>query len=146
MTTYVIDASVLLGQFVQETYTPNVLALFEQVRRDTDQLYLPEFGRLECVNVLWKQVRFQGMRQVQAERAMQDLRALPLRLVMVSDLYQNAFQIGLKHQLAVYDSLYIALAYQLGCPLLTVDQKQMKAAQVEGVSIKLITDFVWRSN
>jgi len=47
----------------------------------------------------------------------------------------------LKHQLAIYDSIYIALAEKLNYPLITVDQKQAKASQAEGVTLKNIADF-----
>jgi len=53
----------------------------------------------------------------------------------------RALEIGLKHQLAIYDSIYIALAEKLNYPLITVDQKQAKASQAEGVTLKNIADF-----
>lgn len=52
-----------------------------------------------------------------------------------------ALQIGLVHQLAIYDSIYIALAEQFNCPLITADVKQEAAAKAIGVTIKPITDF-----
>jgi len=53
----------------------------------------------------------------------------------------RALEIGLKHQLAIYDSIYIALAEKLNYPLITVDQKQAKASQAEGITLKNIADF-----
>lgn len=53
----------------------------------------------------------------------------------------RALEIGLKHQLAVYDSVYIALAEQLGYSLITDDGKQAAAATAEGITLKPITDF-----
>jgi hypothetical protein len=51
--------------------------LFSQLT-EADNLIVPEFCLLECTNVLWKQVRFQGMAQSQAESLVSDLGALPL--------------------------------------------------------------------
>ena len=53
----------------------------------------------------------------------------------------RALEIGLKHELAVYDSVYIALAEQLGHPLITDDSRQATAASAEGITLKAITDF-----
>jgi predicted nucleic acid-binding protein len=47
----------------------------------------------------------------------------------------------LKHKLALYDSIYIALAEQLKYPLVTDDSKQAEAARAEGIILKLLTDF-----
>lgn len=66
MAAYVVDASVVTEYLVLGHYTPNAVAFFQQVT-DVDQLIVPEFCLLECTNVLWKHVRFQGMPVVQAE-------------------------------------------------------------------------------
>lgn len=89
---------------------------------------MPEFSLLECANVLWKEVRFRGLSQTKAEEIIVELLALPFQIVSVTQLLPRALQIGLIHQLAVYDSLYIALALDRGFPLITVDDKQLNAA------------------
>jgi len=40
-----------------------------------------------------------------------------------------------------YDSAYIALAENLGLPLITADEKQANAAQSVGAKLKPLTDF-----
>ena len=66
---------------------------------------------------------------------------LPLQMQPVYNLLPQVLQIGLAHQLAVYDSLYIALALSLNCPLVTVDDRQLQAAIAQGSAIDPITDF-----
>lgn len=105
-------------------------------------LYVPQFCITECVNVLWKQVQFRGMRLADAQHLVRDLQKLPLQLLPVKTYYQDALNIGIKHHLAIYDSIYIALAKHLNYPLVTVDQKQSNAALQENVMLKPITDFV----
>lgn len=104
-------------------------------------MYIPEFCLIECVNVLWKKVRFQGLLQTNAEQLIDDLLVLPFQIVPVNQLLLQALQIGLTRKLAVYDSLYIALALDLDCPLITVDDIQADAAAQNSVTLKLITDF-----
>lgn len=141
MADFVVDASVISQYLITDTYTNNAIALFKQLKSG-DRLYVPEFSRLECVNVLWKQVRFQNMPQIDAEQLVIDLLALPLQTTPVVGLYSRALKIGLAHQLAIYDSVYIALAEHLNHPLITVDQAQTRAATVEGIPIKPVTDFI----
>ncbi|MBO1346395.1 MAG: type II toxin-antitoxin system VapC family toxin [Hormoscilla sp. GUM202] len=140
MATYVVDTSVVIQRFIIEQYTPEVRVLLERMHQG-DLLYIPEFCLIECVNVFWKNVRFQGLPQTDAEQFIDELLALPFQIVPVKDLLLQALQIGLNRQLAVYDSLYIALALNLDGPLITVDDRQADAAAQNGVTLKLITDF-----
>ncbi|MBD2775192.1 type II toxin-antitoxin system VapC family toxin [Iningainema tapete] len=138
---YVVDTSVVMQYLLTETYTSHAIVLVQQLQQGA-QLCIPEFCLLECANVLWKQVRFQGMSQTEASLLLVELLALPLEIMPVGNLLQRALLIGLDHQLAVYDSFYIALAARLSCPLITVDQRQAQAATASNVVIKPITDFV----
>ena len=140
MARYVLDASVVIEYLVSGTYTTNARALFVQLSA-SDRLVVPEFCLLECTNVLWKQVRFQGMPSSQAETLLRALRKLPLVRVPAKAILNAALHIGLTHQLAIYDSTYIALAKRLNYPLVTIDQPQQRAAVAEGVILKAITDF-----
>jgi predicted nucleic acid-binding protein len=70
-----------------------------------------------------------------------EMLVLPLQIVSVTSLLPRALQIGLIYQLAIYDSMYIALALDMNCPLITVDARQFNAATACGVVIKPITDF-----
>ncbi len=140
MASYIVDASVVIQRLILQPFTPNVQVLFNSLK-STDRLIVPEFCLIECTNVVWKQVRFFGMPQSQAEQLVKDLRSLPLKRAPVKKLLDDAFRIGVKHQLAVYDSIYVMLAKQLGFALITVDQPQERAALAESVSLKAITDF-----
>jgi predicted nucleic acid-binding protein len=138
--TYVVDASVVIPHFLAEQYTPHARVLFARLKQN-DQLCVPEFCIVECANVFWKRARFDGMSLDLARRLVIDLIALPLTLMPVGGLPSRALEIGLAHPLPVYDSIYIALAESLNCPLITVDQRQSAAAMAAGVTLKPITDF-----
>lgn len=143
MAIYVVDTSVLIQRFIRELYTAEAGVLLARMVQG-DSLYVPEFCLSECVNVFWKKVRFQGLPPTEAEQFINELLALPLQIVSVKNLLPRAFEIGLAHQLAIYDSLYIALALNLNCPLITVDDRQLNAAIANDVIIKPITDFsIW---
>jgi predicted nucleic acid-binding protein len=139
---WVIDASVLVQAVVRDTYTNHVFALFATLPPDTEPaLHIPEFCMLECTNVLWKRARFESQDSQQITLGLQNLLQLPLTYYKATTLLPRALAIGLAHGLAVYDSVYIALAETLGHPLITVDQRQAQAARAAGVALKPITDF-----
>ncbi len=137
---YVVDASVVIQYAIAQTHTPEARRLVARMYQG-DQLYIPEFCLLECVNVLWKEVRFRGLPETQSEQIVDELLALSFRIVPTVHHLPRALQIGLNCQLAVYDSLYIALALNLDCPLITADARQGKGAIASGVILKPITDF-----
>ena len=66
---------------------------------------------------------------------------LPMYIEPAPLLLQRALEIGLQHQLVVYDSAYIALAERLSYPFITVDARQEQAARALGVTLKPISDF-----
>jgi predicted nucleic acid-binding protein len=140
MAIYVVDASVVIQYAIAQTYTLEARGLVARMYHE-DQLCIPEFCLLECVNVLWKEVRFRGLPQAQAEQIVDELLSLAFRIMPTVHHLPRALQIGLSCQLAVYDSLYIALALNLDCPLVTVDDRQGNGAIACGVTLQPITDF-----
>ena len=137
---YIVDASVVIQRLIRDIHTTHVRALFDGLD-DLTQIHVPEFCLLECTNVLWKEVRFRGMPSTVAKSLIGDLKALSLNVVDVAVVLERALEIGLQHQLAVYDSAYIALAERLSYPFITVDNRQEQAAHALGVILKSITDF-----
>jgi predicted nucleic acid-binding protein len=141
MSEYIVDASVVIQRFIRDTHTEYAKALFRQLTSE-DILHVPEHCLIECANVLWKHVRFHGMTEPDAEILIEDLAGLPLHIVPVTGLLKSALQIGLEHQLAIYDAMYIALAQRLHYPLVTVDIRQETVAKEVGVTIKSVIDFI----
>lgn len=138
---YILDASIVIQRFIQQEYTPQTKILFNRLLVG-DEFYIPEFCLLECTNVIWKQVRFYELPETQAKLLIQHLEYIPFQIISVNTLLSSALEIGLIHQLAIYDSLYIALALQLNYPLITLDQRQSQTAINCGVQIIPITNFI----
>lgn len=86
-------------------------------------------------------MRFQGLSLSDAELLVEDLIDLPITVQDVTALLKSGLQIGVKHQLAIYDSVYVAMAKHFNIPLITDDIKQGQVAVSEGVILKAITDF-----
>ena len=139
---FVVDASVLIQGYIQDAQTAYVLTLLKSVTDDEPTvLHVPEFCLLECANILWKQVRFQGASVESVNKALARLDETPLTVHPARNLLSRALGIGLDNELAVYDSIYIALAQSSSLPMITVDARQIKAAQAAGITLKAITEF-----
>ncbi|HRE49284.1 MAG TPA: type II toxin-antitoxin system VapC family toxin [Aggregatilineales bacterium] len=137
---YIVDASVVAEFLITGPHTPNAQAFFKGALNG-DLFTVPELALSECTNVIWQAVRFRGMPSAQALQALRDLKALPLKRAPTKAVLGTALAIGLKHNLAIYDSLYIALALRSKNAFVTLDAKQIRAATAEGVTVIPITNF-----
>jgi predicted nucleic acid-binding protein len=139
---FVVDPSVLIQGYIQDAQTAHVQSLLKGLTKDEPTvLHVPEFCLLECTNILWKQVRFHGASVEDTRKALTRLNTTPLTVHPARTFLERALSIGLDHELAVYDSIYIALAETLHLPLITVDARQIAAAQKVSVVLKSVTDF-----
>lgn len=137
---YIVATSIIVQALTVVKHTAHVKALFRGLT-NADELLIPEFCLLECTNVHWKHVRFQDLSLFDAELLVEDLVDLPLTVQYVTTLLKSGLRIGVKHQLPLYDSVYIAMAKHFNIPLITDDIKQGQVAVLEGVVLKAITDF-----
>lgn len=79
---------------------------------------------------------FNGIALENASFILEGLISLPLNLAEAERLLSRSLTIALTHSLAVYDSVYIALAQQYTCPLVTLDRRQQTAAENAGVVVR----------
>lgn len=89
-------------------------------------LTAPELIDLEVASVLRRQSRTGGLDPRRAELALQDLQELPLRRVPHRRLLSRCW--GLRHNLTVYDAVYVALAELLHAVLVTGDARLAAAS------------------
>ena len=139
---YIVDASVLIQGFMRDTDTLRVLTLLNHLFDPQPAvLHIPEFCLLECANILWKQAQFHNTPLANVQKSLDSLIATPVTIQPIIPLLPRALTIGVQHNLAVYDSLYLALGESLKHPLITVDLRQAAAASALGVALKSLSDF-----
>jgi len=61
-----------------------------------------------------------------------------VRITTQIEYLSKAAEIAMKNNMAIYDTLFIALAIGTGNPLLTSDKKQAEIAQAYGVTVTLV--------
>ena len=84
-------------------------------------LSAPDLLRVEVLSVIRRHVASGQLTVRQANRAVDDLVALPIRVYPTAPLLQRCWD--LRANVTSYDACYVALAEALGVPLLTCDAK-----------------------
>jgi predicted nucleic acid-binding protein len=118
----VADASVVVKVLTEEAGSAAAM----RAVADND-VAAPDFIRFEVASALSKKVRYAGLPIEQATNA---LDALPLIVPDQHDatrLVGRAIDLSISIRHAVYDCLYLALAEQLECKVLTADEKFLAA-------------------
>jgi predicted nucleic acid-binding protein len=134
---YVLDASVAAKWFTrhEEPDRHKAIALRARHLSGLCALAVPEFSLLEIVNA----VRFSGRAdESDANRAVAALEKLRLDIVPLDwELLRQATRIAWSFQVALYDSVYVALAERLGFPLLTADESMARKLSGHGSVVRL---------
>jgi predicted nucleic acid-binding protein len=125
MSLFVVDASVGLKWFVPEVHEPHA----RRLQNPNFQLHVPTLFDVEIGNILWKKVGRGELTRAEADAILGQLPALPLTRHLEAPLLTLAFDLANETQRTVYDSLYLALAVQLGGRMVTADQRLYNALQ-----------------
>ena len=136
----VVDANVAMRVFIAQPQSDLADALFSYLDAHPTAIgYVPEFFYAECANALWQYVR-QARYPVQTAREnMRDLMDLPLQSVPASELLPQAFEITLAYSIAAYDACYVELAHQVEAPLITCDEKLLRALARSPYDVRLLS-------
>jgi predicted nucleic acid-binding protein len=132
---YVVDASVLVKWFLhqQEANRDRALALRELHISGRSTIFIPQLALLEVLNA----VRFSPTAKEEdgalALEALEDLHleTKPPEIALV----RKANAIAWAYKITIYDAVYVALAEQVGYPLITADETMLK--RLKGHSIVL---------
>jgi predicted nucleic acid-binding protein len=127
---FVVDASVAVKWHLpsgRESLVPQARHLLESYVQGTIRLLAPDLFWVEVGNFTWKAVRARRVSTAQAVVGLNLLRELRILTFPCVDLLPEAMSIALAHQRTVYDSLYVALAVQSKCELITADERLANA-------------------
>ncbi|MEO8024987.1 MAG: type II toxin-antitoxin system VapC family toxin [Bryobacteraceae bacterium] len=123
MTTFVVDASVVVKCVNEEDQTAQAEALMLLSADSRIGLAAPDLLELEVTSVVVRAVRRGNLGLQEARAATMLLRGLGIEQLPHRAFLDQAFELALAHQQAVYDCLYLALALQIQCPLITADRR-----------------------
>ncbi len=117
----VVDSSVVVAALID---TGANGAWAEKIL-EQDGLYAPEHLRLEVANVLRRFERGKEITEQEANAAFEDLIELDVELHAFEAFSERVWE--LRHNVAIYDGWYVALAEALDLPLATLDERLAKA-------------------
>ena len=134
---YVVDASVLTKWFVErnEPDRERALALKELHVSGRSIIYVAELTFLEVLNA----IRFgAGTNEEHGARALAGLEAMHLKVADADfQLMRKANAIAWAYKITIYDALYVALAEQVGYPLITADEVMVKKLKGHSIVVPL---------
>ncbi len=129
----VIDASVIIKWFVNETDSDAALALRDAHKSGETQLIAPDLLIYEVANVLLHHPRFMENEIAKAVHSLYDIQ-LEI-IVPTAELVQVAVHLASRHKLTLYDALYLGMARELGVELITADHKLQRKANLPFVHL-----------
>jgi predicted nucleic acid-binding protein len=138
---YVLDSSVALKWVLPEPDSPTAVALRDNFRMAAVELLSPEVFPIEVAHALARAERRKILSPPEGTQRLADvLRTLP-SLHPYLPLLARAFEIASNMRIGVYDCLYVALAEQEKCDLVTADDKLVKNLQPLFPFIKALASF-----
>ncbi len=134
---YVIDASVLTKWFVEhdEPDRDQALGLKDLHVEGRSTIHVTELTFLEVLN----SIRFRSRaKEEHGARAIAGLEELHLEVSNTDfQLLRKANAIAWAYKITIYDALYVALAEQLGYPLITSDDTMVKRLKGHSIVVPL---------
>ncbi len=141
MTELIVDSSVAVKWFVDETHSTEARRILADYRTGALSFLAPDLVYAEFGNIMWKKQAFQGFDPNDAEFIVKEFRSqIAFTLVSTRDLLEEAYRLAVTHQRAVYDMLYLALSLRAGCQFVTADEKLVNAIG------SVFPNVVWLAN
>ena len=137
----VVHASVVAKWFAPEIDDHLALRLRDRYHHHEVGLVGPGHLVPEVGNALWKKARRGELTPHAAERCFEQLLIDGPALIDSTEAMRSAFQLALQHRHPLYDCLYLALAQELRCDLITADEVFYGRMRPIYSFIRLLRDF-----
>jgi len=137
----VVDTSVGIKHFISDPLSPKVNLLFDHLGYPQTEIFVPDLFYIESANTFCKYVRARLYTAAEVRADLATLKAFPLRVVSTADLMEEAVNIALAYGISAYDGSYVALSQQVDAPLLTLDQKLVRALAGTSYNVLSFNDF-----
>ena len=134
---YVLDCNVALKWFLPEPLSDEANRLLARFRAGTDALLAPDLLLAEFGYTLRKRCDGHTLTSVEVREIWEDFLALGLETVPISTLVKDAMGIALTHMGNFYDAVYVALARDRGCSVVTADDRMGRAFGILGCITRL---------
>ena len=138
MSSFVVDASVVVGLFVKEPHSTECIKFFDKLS-DADTHFLAPDALYYEVAATLRKLELRGLFD-SVDDALTQTFALGMSITASKDLMQDAARISRKNLVSPYDSFYLARARREGLPLITADERLVGGTQGKGFDVRSIAD------
>lgn len=140
--TIVVDASVAAKWLFEEADSLRAKRLLAEIRDGRLKSLAPEILPAEVASLLSKRVFRGALEEVEADLEYEMFRLTCPELISNGLLAGPALRLATRYRHPVYDCLYVALAVEASCPLVTADEKLFQAFSPVFSEIRLLRDWV----
>jgi len=136
-TGYVLDSSVLAKWFLHEgeRNRKRALALRDLHVTHRSTIFVPQLAIFEILSAIGTSAKAS---EEDGQIALEALHDLHLEMKIPDpDLLRKANAIAWAYKISIYDALYVALAEQLGYPLITADETMIRKMKGHSIVVAL---------
>ena len=133
---FVVDSSVFVKWLVPEAQSERATGFVERLNRREVEAVSPHLVSAEVGHALRSHFLAGDLTREECLSAVDDFAALALAVAPSISLVQDAARLALDNTGSLYDALFVALALRERCPVLTADERMMRAYQ-------RVSPFVW---
>ena len=133
---YVLDSSVGFKWLVTEPLSDKAELLRQDYQNGIHELVSPDVFPVEVTHALTRAERQGRITSVEGAKLYMDLMTSLPRLCPYLSFLPRAYEISSQMRVGVYDCLYVAVAEQEKCDLITADDKMIKNLQGQFPFIK----------
>ena len=138
---YVLDASVAFKWLVPEQDTPKALRLRDDFRQALIRLIVPDFFPSEVIHSLTRAERQGRVTPQEGARLFKDFVATMPSLHPSFPLLARAYALSSATRSSVFDCMYVVLAEQEQCELVSADQRLLNNLQSQFPFIRNLASF-----
>jgi predicted nucleic acid-binding protein len=128
---YVLDSSVAIKWVLTEIDSDKALRLRDCFLQKVHQLIAPDIFTSEVAHALTRAERQGRLTAGEALLLWTDVMATAPELFPALPISPRAIEVSSMAKIGVYDCIYVALAEQEGCQLVTADDKLLRTLQLQ---------------
>ena len=136
--TFVVDCSVAAKWVLPEPDGAPAARLFDRYEAGEISLIAPDLLLVEVASLLAKRHRRKQISAEQAREAFGFMTNAAPRLFEAGPRLHRALELSLRHQMSLWDCVYLALAIERDCPLLTADRRLFRSGAARHPALQLI--------
>ena len=133
-----MDCSVAAKWVLYEADHAQALSLLEEEKDGRLILIAPDLLLIEFASMIAKRVRRKHMLPTEAVGALRGFEQVVPVLFETRPLVEAALHVAVEGQVSLWDSVYLALALQHRCPLITADRRLFRGRSPRQPAIRLL--------